>query len=103
MDSPTGKVVDSEASYEIDKAAEARLVRKLDFRLLPLLALAYMLCYFDVSSVLSPLRPPYEHFASTPSEPLADLGSLSFLPPLAFKRRKRSCRWFNCRPRVLGV
>lgn len=50
MVSPTGKVVDSEA-YEIDPAAEARLVRKLDLRLLPLMALAYMLCYFDVSPV----------------------------------------------------
>lgn len=81
MDSPTGKVVDSEAVYEIDKAAEARLVRKLDLRLLPLLAFAYMLCYFDVSP--SPPRPPYQLFAY--------FGSPS--PSAAIQRWKRACRW----------
>lgn len=42
--------VDAVQDYIIDEAAERRLVRKLDLRLLPLLALAYMLCYIDRSN-----------------------------------------------------
>lgn len=34
----------------IDPQAEARLVRKLDMRILPVLALAYLLVYLDVST-----------------------------------------------------
>jgi hypothetical protein len=35
---------------EVDLAAERRLVRKLDLRLLPCLALTYLLAFIDVRS-----------------------------------------------------
>lgn len=78
MGSPTGKVVDSELEA-FDPVAEAKLVRKLDFRLLPLLALSYMLCYFDVSPGFAPS--------------LVVAVALTFFGALALQRRKRSCRW----------
>ncbi|KAI0968662.1 hypothetical protein F4678DRAFT_442439 [Xylaria arbuscula] len=35
----------------IDRAAEKRLVRKLDARLMPFTALIYLLCYLDRSNI----------------------------------------------------
>lgn len=70
-----GNHVDEVDDYSIDPAAEARLVRKLDLRLLPLLALAYML-----STCPSPTHstPPYftADLLSSPSAyfDVSDLG-----------------------------
>jgi hypothetical protein len=38
-------------SLDVDSAAEQRLVRKLDLRLLPCLALTYLLAFLDVRPV----------------------------------------------------
>lgn len=42
-------VVQEAPGYEIDAAAEKRLVRKLDLRIMPCLALAYLVTSLDVS------------------------------------------------------